>query len=623
MKPISLRTLATSFFCALVFALACSPNARAQTSCAQPPKGQMQWFPGDGNPNDFVENAAGTLRNGTAFAPGMVGQAFSFDGQDDYMELPMFILPTSVGAFTIEAWIKPANVSTGRIVDHAAPGGADGFLLELSGGHLRAAFGANVANGSAPIQTGAYTHVAAVYDGSNIRLYVNGALDGTTPATTPGAISRNSQNPFIGAGRSPATAFDGQIDEIEFYLRALTSADIQAVAGAGAAGKCKAGRALISEFRLSTPSALNDEYIEIYNNSDSELVVQSTDGGAGWLVVEPGMGGGVRFLFSIPNGTRIPARGHYLAASSGGRYSLANYGGTGLAAADTAYRRDQCFDCSLILTSSGRGDISPNHRLDRVGFENNSMFFREGRGILSYPTGHTRTSQYTFLRKMTGGVPQDTNDNAEDFVLVSTEPETTGGMFGTPGPENLRSPLQRNKTVRPLALDAGVAATAPPNRAFEATDTDADGTTDSSVLKIRRTFTNLTRQPITRLRFRVVDITTTPRPNNSKADLRVINSRDEIVNISAEGGGGTKLVRGVTLEDLHDTDAARPEGGLNTSLAFPLAQPLQPGESVDVNFWLRVAAVGEFSFLVNVEAATPPATGQRKRAITSKTKTTP
>ena len=619
---ITRRTLVVSFVCAFALTLAGSRNAVAQTSCVPPPSRQMQWFPGDGNTNDIVENGEGTLKNGATFAPGMVGQAFSLDGVDDYVELPSFLLPANFNALAIEAWIKPANVLSGHIADNAAPGGTDGFLLELSGGHLRAVFGANAATGGATIQADTYTHVAAVYDGSNIRLYVNGALDSTTPATTPGAVSRNSQNTFIGAGRVPATAFGGQIDEIEFYLRALTTGEIQAIANAGGAGKCKSGRALISEFRFIGPTFFNDEFIEIYNNSDAELVVRSTDGSAGWAVYEEGLGGGVRFVIVIPNGTRIPARGHYLAVNSGNAYSLSNYAGTGQATPDATYARDLCYSCGIILSSSARGDVSPDHRLDRVGFNNTSMFFREGRGIPLAPAGVNSASQYSFVRKMTNGAPQDTNDNAADFVLVSTEPAVTGGVFGAPAPENLRSPLQRNKTVEPRPLDSGAAASAPPNRARQATDTDGDGTTDADVLKIRRTFTNLTRRPITHLRFRVVDITTTPRPDNSKADLRVINSQNETVNISAAGGGGTKIVTGLTLEDLRDTNNGRPEGGLNSSLAYPLAQPLQPGESVNVNFWLRVVTDGEFSFLVNVEATTLPASvGERKRGNTTRTKT--
>jgi hypothetical protein len=621
MKSILRRsTPVVTLICSLALLFAYAQNAQAQTSCAPPPKRfQMQWFPGDGNPRDIVENADARLRNGTTFATGMVGQAFSLDGTDDYVEIPFFPLPSSVSSLSFEAWIKPTSVSSGHIIDHATPGGANGFLLQLSGGKLRASFGANVANGTATIPTNTYTHIAATYDGANIRIYVNGGLDSLTPATTPGSFLRDSQNPFIGTGRASGTAFSGQIDEVQFYNGVLTAPDVQSISSAGAAGKCKAGRALISEFRLSTPDRLNDEYIEIYNNSDSDLVVQAVDGGAGWAVVEEGLGGGSRRLVTIPNGTVIPARGHFLAASEGGRYSLSNYGGTGQANADTTYRRDQCFSCSITLVE-GWSANTPDHRLDRVGFASGSAFWREGSGINTIPVGYTRTTQYTYVRKMTGGVLQDTNENANDFVLVSTEPATTGGVFGAPGPENLYSPTERNKTIKARALDLNVPATAAPNRVMEATDTNGDGVTDTAVLKIRRSFTNLTKQPVTRLRFRVVDITTAPRPDNSKADLRVINSQNEIVNISAESGGGTKVVTGVTLEDLNDGLAVLKEGGLNSSLSFSLAQPLQPGESIDVNFWLRVVADGEFSFLLNVEAETPPAEFRGKRRRTGKTR---
>jgi hypothetical protein len=620
MKQPMLRTLAASFICAFALMLTGGGNAQAQNACAPPATRQMQWYPGDGNAADIVENIDGALRNGAAFAPGMVGQAFNLDGVDDHVEVNFMPLPSAYSALSFETWIKPANVLTGRIVDKAAPGGSNGFLLELSGGHLRATFGANAATSGAAIPADAYTHVAAVYDGAHIRLYVNGALDSTTPATTPGAAAGGSHLLLIGAGHSPATAFGGQIDEIEFYLRVLSAGDVQAIHAAGGAGKCKAGRALISEFRLAGRENLTDEFIEIYNNSDSELVVQASDAAAGWGVYEEGIGGGLRYLFVIPNGTRIPARGHYLAVSNGARFAPPSPGGPNLADADITYKRDYCFGCAVILSSSGRGDVSPDHRLDRVGFENTTLFFREGRGIPTSQPRNSGNTDYSYVRKMTNGIPQDTNDNAADFVLVSTEPAATGGVFGAPGPQHSRSPLLRNKTFRASPLDPGAAASAAPNRVQQATDTDGDGTTDAAVLKLRRTFTNLTKKPVTELRFRVVDITTAPRADNSLADLRVINSRNEIVNLS---GGSTKLVTGVTLEDIKG-GATMAEGGLNSSLVFALPQPLPPGESVDVNFWLRVVADGNFSFLVNVEAATASDArlSPRKRPNATRTKIT-
>lgn len=77
---------------------------------------------------------------------------------------------------------------------------------------------------------------------------------------------------------------------------------------------------LISEFRVRGPNGANDEFVEIYNNSDSPHVVASSDGSIGYSVAASD--GIARCV--IPNGTVIPARGHYLCANTVG-YSLAAY----------------------------------------------------------------------------------------------------------------------------------------------------------------------------------------------------------------------------------------------------------------------------------------------------------
>src|SRR5687767_15557835 len=77
------------------------------------------------------------------------------------------------------------------------------------------------------------------------------------------------------------------------------------------------GQVLISEFRLRGPNGVNDEFVEIYNNTVSNLTVATLDGSAGWALVASD---GLR-RFVIPNGTIIPARGHYLGVNSVG-YSL-------------------------------------------------------------------------------------------------------------------------------------------------------------------------------------------------------------------------------------------------------------------------------------------------------------
>src|SRR5262245_17110647 len=72
------------FVSAAVLGLLSTNRAQVQT-CTPPPPNVVSWWPGDGNANDIQRSNNGTLQNGAAFAPGYVGQAFSFDGINDYV----------------------------------------------------------------------------------------------------------------------------------------------------------------------------------------------------------------------------------------------------------------------------------------------------------------------------------------------------------------------------------------------------------------------------------------------------------------------------------------------------------------------------------------------------------
>src|SRR5438105_9651082 len=62
-------------------------NQAVEQTCAPPPPDIVSWWPGDGDANDIQGNNDGTLQNGATFAAGLVGQAFSFDGVNDYVEV--------------------------------------------------------------------------------------------------------------------------------------------------------------------------------------------------------------------------------------------------------------------------------------------------------------------------------------------------------------------------------------------------------------------------------------------------------------------------------------------------------------------------------------------------------
>jgi len=68
-----------------------------------PPSGLVGWWPGEGNANDIVGNNDGTLQGDATFATGQVGQAFSFDGTGDYVDVGDIGV---TGDWTVDFWAK-------------------------------------------------------------------------------------------------------------------------------------------------------------------------------------------------------------------------------------------------------------------------------------------------------------------------------------------------------------------------------------------------------------------------------------------------------------------------------------------------------------------------------------
>jgi hypothetical protein len=392
-----------------------------------------------------------------------------------------------------------------------------------------------------------------------------------------------------------------------------------------------AGGLIISEFRFRgpqpgpSPTSPFNEFIELYNSSGADIVVSAADGSEGYSVAASVAGGAEvnssasSRLFVIPNGTLIPARGHYLAVNSLG-FSLIGYpaGAGGVSFGDNSYTQDiGDAEGVAVFNTANAANYGAATRLDAAGFAApapgkpsgvrprvSDPLFVEGGGI---PQPVTIANEHSFIRRLENGPPLDTNDNANDFVLVSADPSQFGGspaaVLGAPGPESSQSPVQRNGLVKASLIDAGCAYTTDPTRACGTTrDATADAPNNSTfgTLRIRRRWTNNTGAPVTRMRFRVVDITTLGSPNVcngcGQADLRVRTSGGESGLVLS--GGGTAGTQGLTLE----TPPAQPEGGgLNSSLSVTLETPLAAGDSINLNFLLGVEQTGLYRFYVNVE----------------------
>jgi len=364
------------------------------------------------------------------------------------------------------------------------------------------------------------------------------------------------------------------------------------------------GQVLITEFRQSVGStASSNEYVELYNNTDAPVNV----GGYGLVLFNASFGGDV--VLGFPASVPIPRRGHLIVANvAAGGYSLSTY-----AAPDLSHG-----NANLMPDNQGFGLIDPSRSvlIDSVGFVGNggSQPYIEGQGL--QPTSGARPNvEHAWVRKINAvsGLPQDTDNNAADFQLVSVTGATftttstpIQSMLGAPGPENANSPATRNGRLPITLLDPGVSNATAPNRGRDLTPDPGNNSTFGT-LSIRRTVTNQTGASVTRLRFRVIDISTFfGIPPGGVADLRLRTSTPPptitITGTSPACPGGICTMSATTMET---PPAQALGGGLNSSISagtVTLATPLLSGASINLEFLLGVQQTGRFRFFVNVEA---------------------
>ena len=230
--------------------------------CTPPPANMVSWWGAEGNARDGLGNNDGALQGGVAFAAGQVGQAFNFDGSTGYVEMPDSPSLSITGQLTIDAWIKPNNLSTIQSIVSkyytCQQIEQRSYALEVrTGGAIQFC----VYNGqtdqyhcvqtTSGITSGVFTHVAGTFDPAtqDMKIYFNGVDTGAP--VLPGSVDVNvifdSTTPVdigrtfcVGTSNGPSDYFGGLIDEVEIFNRALSASEVQGIANAGSAGKCRA-----------------------------------------------------------------------------------------------------------------------------------------------------------------------------------------------------------------------------------------------------------------------------------------------------------------------------------------------------------------------------------------------
>ncbi len=227
-----------------------STARNAQQSCALPPGGLIAWWPGNGDALDIQGGNHGTLQNGAAFASGMVGQAFSFDGVDDFVQAPDSDLWAFGAAdFTIDFWASFNTLPGGTIGDpdvvfinnDEGPGTTNKWGLSLGGGvlvfHINGPSVPSVFLVQAPFvpNLSQWYHLAVTRSEDTYTIYVDGNPAGSE---TNSVVIPNPNAPLM-IGQAEGQFFtDGLMDEVHIFERALSASEIQTIFNANSAGIC-------------------------------------------------------------------------------------------------------------------------------------------------------------------------------------------------------------------------------------------------------------------------------------------------------------------------------------------------------------------------------------------------
>ncbi|HAM38460.1 MAG: hypothetical protein A2539_06405 [Elusimicrobia bacterium RIFOXYD2_FULL_34_15] len=180
---------------------------------------------------DTSNNNNGTLVNNPVRVNGIIGKALEFDGTNKYVSISDNNSLDITNAITLEAWVKSDRITqdngpTRRIIDKGV------YILAASD---KAYFKIYVNCVSKSVEkswtcsdTGVWHHLVGTYDSAggcnNMKLYQDGVLMAQTTVT--GKIDTNSSILNIGRQGPTTGRFDGIIDEVKIYNRALTAEEV-------------------------------------------------------------------------------------------------------------------------------------------------------------------------------------------------------------------------------------------------------------------------------------------------------------------------------------------------------------------------------------------------------------
>ncbi|MCH9022572.1 MAG: lamin tail domain-containing protein, partial [Planctomycetes bacterium] len=298
-----------------------------------------------------------------------------FDGVDDYVEFddPNYKGVTGSGSRTVACWIKTTPTGHQHILSwgRSDPGKQWLLFIDRNNNALRVAVFDGTVIGSTPITTGAWHHVAAVLfdDGSanssEIQLYVDGQLETLSLVTSNPIDTSSDANVRIGAMVDTSPHFNGLIDDVQIYSRALSPEELAKLSGAwsqreawrasayvkGSPGADDSsiipdpGAIVINEV-LAHSDTIPYDFIELYNTTGDPIDLD------GWFLSDEDTN---QTKYEIKTGdTVIPAGGYKVF------YEDLHFGVPGDAGVNTAFALSE--NGEKVVLRSGLGGVLTGYR---------------------------------------------------------------------------------------------------------------------------------------------------------------------------------------------------------------------------------------------------------------------
>lgn len=183
-----------------------------------------------------VADSSGNGNNGTiagaTWSAGRFGSALSFNGASSMVTVPDSASLDLTNGMTLEAWVNPVAISSWRTVILKEIPGDLSYALYANGDNSRPGVWITIGGttydtrGTAQIPVNTWTHLAATYDGTTMRMYVNGTQ--VSSRNVSGSMSVSGNPLRIGGNTVWSEWFQGLIDEVRIYNRALSAAEIAA-----------------------------------------------------------------------------------------------------------------------------------------------------------------------------------------------------------------------------------------------------------------------------------------------------------------------------------------------------------------------------------------------------------